>query len=203
VFVDPPSDIHDARQPHPVDDAAAAQGYDVFVVDAPETASADCWTVCESASSGTNFVASYGPNKVCSISGSQCDTTADCVVSGEVCVADGHSRVTLDHPLMPGAFTTLTYQSTYLDTVVTGRFTALPGDVNEDGQTTNGDLGALIGCLSDPGTCGLRQCDLDRGGTCAGADLERLVDLLNGADAYVSWDQATPATEVVCPPSSP
>ena len=74
----------------------------------------------------------------------------------------------------------------------------MPGDVDGSSQTNAVDIGVLIDCLSD-GPCAPWQCDIDRLGGCTGADLERLIDLLNNAGAYSGWEGAT-TSEVACPP---
>ena len=60
------------------------------------------------------------------------------------------------------------------------------------------DIQKLIDCLNWlksndpppwPPECpwGVYGCDLDRSGSCAPGDILRVIDLLNGADAYDPW----------------
>lgn len=74
----------------------------------------------------------------------------------------------------------------------------LPGDVSGD-LTANPaiDLGALIDCMNDPGTCPAYRANVDRVGSDPGAlDITRLIDLFNGAGAY---DSATGSSLPPCP----
>jgi hypothetical protein len=67
-----------------------------------------------------------------------------------------------------------------------------PANVNGDSTSAAADILAIINCLNlvQPGVyCpwGIASCDVDRSGLCAPADILRVIDLLNGADAYVPW----------------
>ena len=69
----------------------------------------------------------------------------------------------------------------------------LPGDVNGDGTSNPAlDLGAIIDCINNPGTCQDHQANIDRSGDTPGVlDITRLIDLFNGAGAYESFTGAT------------
>ncbi|MGB2987940.1 MAG: hypothetical protein WBE26_18885, partial [Phycisphaerae bacterium] len=71
----------------------------------------------------------------------------------------------------------------------------LPADVNKSKTSDANDVLSVIDCLS--GTpCEQWECDADRTDLCAPADMLRVIDLLNGADAYDPWlGQTLP----VCP----
>lgn len=131
-----------------------------------------------------------------------------------------HVRLTLSEPVEARAWLKITHPNS-LDEVCVG---VLPGDVNSDLVTDAADLGAMITCLNAPLRCGgvisgagctlatdctapdlclpvscdAMRCDLDRLGTCTGADLAMLINLLNGAGELDSWDgQTLPASP--CP----
>ena len=159
----------DAGQPHAIDDAATRHGHQTFTASGP-LGGADliCWALAETDAGG-------------------CGNSVANVVESPA----GTYTITLAEPLQPGAETALTYTGGPW----TAQFTALPGDVNASGTTDVNDLNALIDCLMNLGTCDLWQCDVDRQGDCTGADLERLVDLLNGAGAYMIWDGESAAID--------
>ena len=157
----------DAGQPKAID-GGARQGYQTFKATGTAGADASCWTMTETDAGG-------------------CGDPALTVVEDPA----GKYEITLAQPLQPGADTDITYQPDSGDPV-TGTFTALPGDVDGSRETDVDDLLALIDCLTN-WTCEDWECDIDRLEDCTGADLERLVDLLNGAGAYDSWDGETPA----------
>ena len=170
-FGDP---MTDPGQPHPIDDAGTRQGYQTFEALGP--AGGDelaCWSLAETDAGGCG-------NAVTNVAHS-----------------GGTYTIMLGQPLQPGAVTEITYESDD-GLLSTGTYTALPGDVNGDDETNLGDLSALITCLNT-NTCATWQCDIDRLGSCAGADLERLVDLLNGAGEYLIWDGVTPAADWCTP----
>jgi len=105
-------------------------------------------------------------------------------------------RVELLDRIEPGAWTKFTH-TTSGTSVCLGY---LPGDVNND-RTANPaiDLGALIDCINNPGTCATFRTNIDRLGTDPGAlDITRLIDLYNGAG---SFDSVTGSTlgAVPCP----
>ena len=158
----------DAGQPHAIDDAATRHGHQTFSASGPlGGADLACWAFAETDAGGCgNYVA------------------------GVVESPPGTYAIILAEPLQPGAETALTYTGGPW----TAYFTALPGEVNASGTTDVNDLNALIDCLMNPGTCDSWQCDIDRQGNCTAADLERLVDVLNGAGAYMIWDGESAAT---------
>ncbi len=84
-----------------------------------------------------------------------------------------------------GAWTCLRY-------IPTGQHVCLshqPGDVDNDGTCGMTDIPSLVanleGDVQPPYS--MWQCDVDRSGLCTAADILRLVDLLNGAEAYSAW----------------
>jgi len=75
----------------------------------------------------------------------------------------------------------------------------LPGDVNADRASVPADVLDLIdnlnGVLVPP--LPIWQCDTDRSGACQAADVLGVIDLLNGADAFDPWLNASLPTP--CP----
>ena len=94
----------------------------------------------------------------------------------------------LDTTVPPGHWTCFTYLPS-AEALCLGY---LPGDVTADLRSTPLDITALIETL----TAHLRnplpisQSDVDRSGRSAPADILRIVDLLNGVEAYDAWLQA-------------
>jgi len=169
----------DAGQPHPIDDAATAQGYEVFTASGPSGADdPSCWSIAETDPGAPG----------------SCSNSILSVV--ETPPASGNYEITLASPLQSRAVTTITYD--WGGGSRSGVYTALPGDSNGSDQTNTADIGAVINCLTT-GACSAWTCDVDRLGGCTGADLERLIDLLNGAGLYNGWDGAVPAASD-CPP---
>ncbi|MGB2984599.1 MAG: hypothetical protein WBE26_01840 [Phycisphaerae bacterium] len=94
-------------------------------------------------------------------------------------------RVVLSRYIEPGTWTTLTHNESGYSVSVG----YLPGDVNGDGTAGPEDILALIDRLNS----GYHphflhwMCDADRSGMCAPADMLRVIDLFNGANAYDAW----------------
>lgn len=105
-------------------------------------------------------------------------------------------RIQLSGPIEPRAWTTISHVSG-----ASVRLGYLPGDVNGDGTANPAlDLGALIDCINQPGTCEDWQANIDRTGATAGVlDITRLIDLFNGAGAFDSWTGASIGSS--CPTS--
>jgi hypothetical protein len=176
TWLDPPDGVIDARQPHPVDDATAAQGIDTFQVVAPGPAGPCCWSLCET-DQGTS------PNFIAGLEEHEAWTYA----------------ITLDRPITPGAVTTLTYHGGNS----TGTFTAHPANADADVSVGPADVLTLIDCcLND--SCdppwGDYSCDIDHSGDAAPSDILRLIDLLNGAGSFDPWiDTLLPTNAGLCP----
>lgn len=73
----------------------------------------------------------------------------------------------------------------------------LPSDVNNDEVSNFADANAMLDCLASPGTCAAYQCDLDRSGACAPADILRTIDLFNGGSTLAVWMGQT--MDATCP----
>ncbi len=166
TFVDPPSGVVDARQPHPTDDPNDLLGIDTLVVEAPEGAAESCWSLCENGTGG------LGDNAIDSV------------------VADGTTyTISLVRPITAGELTTVIYtDDTMADTV--GSFVSHPANVNADNVSAPLDIIELVDILNgvaDP-AFGDFSSDIDHSGTTAPLDILALIDLLNGADAQEVWN---------------
>ncbi|MFQ5590762.1 MAG: hypothetical protein ACE5HE_06350, partial [Phycisphaerae bacterium] len=185
IWSDPPASVVDARQPTDVDDASVLQGIDTVVVEGPSDANARCWTLCETLSERTgNDIAGVAENAK----------------------GDGTSEysITLARRITPGAVTRVRYDSWSGATHATGAFTSLPGDVGADLVSDTGDLGEMVDCCLNRNCVppfGLYSCDIDHSGSATGADVLRLIDLLNGAGEFPrAWDGQAPHDDGECPP---
>ena len=65
----------------------------------------------------------------------------------------------------------------------------MPGDVDQDGLVTAGDIMALIDSINRvPGLLLPRfATDINRSGSSTGEDIMRLIDLFNGAGEFETW----------------
>ena len=138
------------------------------MVEAPAGSSASCWSLCETDTGG------LGANGV--------DEVVD--------HGDGTYTLTLARPMTVGAVTTLTYTSD-AGSVTTGAFVAHPGNANGDTQTTSLDILAVIDYLNEVAAppWGLYGTDINHDGSFGPTDILRLIDLLNGADAFDVWNE--------------
>jgi hypothetical protein len=184
TFLDPPSGVIDARQPHPQDDPAARQGIDTLVVEGPagldDPRCLENWTLCETAEDGR------GPNAISSVFDN----------------GDGTFTVTLDRTISMGQVTTVTY--TDANSVAwRGEFTSLPADVSSDGLSGPVDILAIVDILNAVAVApwGLYSSDVDHSGDANPADILRVIDLLNGADQFDPWiNVSAPPCGTCCPP---
>lgn len=154
----------DARQPSEPDGSGEA-GWDTVEL----TFNADCSTASMSASDFDVTVAPAGTAPVID----------DVTIAGQM--------VTLSFatPIRLGAWTCVEHTGSG-DMVCLGW---LPADVNGDLAAGPTDILATIDNLNNQvqPPYPVEQCDVDRSGTCAPADILRVIDLLNGADAYDPW----------------
>ena len=111
--------------------------------------------------------------------------------------------LTLDDQILPGAWTSFKHTGSGTSTCLG----YLSADAGQDRVSGVDDIGALVDCLNEvAGPCEAWVCDIDRLGSCTGADLARLIDLLNGAGAFGIWDGATIDADSPCvadPPCVP
>lgn len=162
----------DAREPHTLNDNASPEGITQLVFTGPSGADNEsCWTVT-------------APNSVQNI-----------VDNG-----DGTFTMSLLQPTAAFAVTQISYVS---DTNVTqtSEFISHPGNVNANAMTDNADVFALTACCLNHSCTpvhGVYSCDIDRSGIVSSEDLSRLIDLLNGGNAFSLWNQ-TPKPTSACP----
>ncbi len=101
-------------------------------------------------------------------------------------VSDHHLLVTFDRAVEPRAWTTLVHA----DSGVYVRLGFLPGDVNNDGITSAGDILDLIDALNGVGVeRAIWSLDIDRSGVAGAGDVLQLIDLLNGVGVYPVYHQ--------------
>jgi len=165
-WLDPPDLVVDARQPHEVDDASVLQGIKVFSAKAPVGAEESCWALDESPGPPRNSIESV---------------TFDGSFEGA-----GRYSITLAEPLTPNVATSVSYSGDA--TRAAGTFTSRPGDSNAGGTADAGDISAMISCCLDASCApfGAFVCDIDHSSSVSGADLLRLVDVLNAAGEFTS-----------------
>ena len=179
TFLDPVDGTVDARQPHPPDDDSIFLGIDSLLVEAPTGAAIwGCWSLCETASTGVD------------------NDIAEIMDNG-----DGTFTILLDRPLTPEAVTVITY--TDADGVQThGTFFTHPGNVDGNGFAEVTDVPAIINAISGvPAPYGMYSVDADHSGSLTAADILRVIDLLNGADAFSPGYRGTelPTHVGICP----
>lgn len=97
-------------------------------------------------------------------------------------------QLTWSDPLEPASWLKITHNVSATSVC----FGNMPGDVNGDDQTSEGDVNAIIVWISGlPGAPPLPlRTDIDRSNNLTTFDLIRLVDLLNGAGAFEPWRDA-------------
>ncbi|MGB0717203.1 MAG: hypothetical protein ACPGXK_15095, partial [Phycisphaerae bacterium] len=91
--------------------------------------------------------------------------------------------LSLAEAIPPGSWTTITLT----DGPASVRLGFLPGDTNGDRTSDGNDIRQLIDWLDGPAPPTPEKYDMNRNGQLEPEDLLRLIDLLNGADAYESW----------------
>ncbi len=157
VFVDPPSDVVDARAMLIPEIVTGREGIRSIVVAGPVGISKECWMLCDSKESGM-------PNAIESVMESPL----------------GIYSIQLSRPITPGATTTIAYTN-WAGQTSSGRFTFHPGDVNGDGVSAPADLLDLIDVLNGVAQprWGLYSTDCDHSGEAGPADILCVIDLLN------------------------
>lgn len=105
-------------------------------------------------------------------------------------------RITLDDRIKPGGWTVITHEASQAHATLG----SLPGDVSSDRWSLPDDISYLIDCLSEHQACEEWQCDVDRSGAWAPADILRVIDLLNGAGEFEEWNERSlPGCSPGCP----
>ena len=160
----PPNCAIDARYPHEPNDAGALLGW----------SSVDFTFSCS-----VSNIPNLDPSDfVVSVSPTGTPPTVNQVIS------DGFNTVTLElsSPIETGKYTCFAHSQ---GTVCLG---SLPGDVNASGVSNGLDIMDLIDFYNTGSPAlTLWQCDIDRDGTCAPADLLGEIDLLLGTGAFAEW----------------
>jgi hypothetical protein len=168
----PGQNIIDARQPHPVDDPFAWQGYDYIDLqfNAPVPAELTTEDVMLSKIGGDGIAP---------------------IMTDLLLVDDRTVRVVLNEPLEPAAWTNVTVPN--FDLSQSGVcVAALPGDVNGDRASNVKDLVTLVNSLRGlTGPLAQHQCDIDRSGACTPADLITLINVLSGAGEFTAFNGVT------------
>jgi hypothetical protein len=187
-WTDPPDGVVDARQPYPPDSPELLQGIDTItltggLLDEEDPMPAlECWTLCETGAEG------LAPNGIASV---------DAVLDE---LGRGTWTVTLTRPITPGQVTTVTYTD-HNGATTTGVFTAHPGNVDGDSQSSPADIIRVIDYLNGVQTSpwGLYSEDIDHSGLPAPPDILRTIDLLNGAGSFGPWLNVARPAGTGCP----
>jgi hypothetical protein len=175
TFMDPPSGVVDARQPHQPANPGAALGIDRMVVQASaDVADTVCWSLCESSTLGP-------PNSITAVTDN----------------GNGTFTVQLARPITANAVTKLRYTASG----AVGTFTSHPANINGDSTSGPQDLLALIDSLNGAANLpwGLYSGDVDHSGVVNGQDIIAVIDLLNGAGAFEPWNGSALPDGGACP----
>lgn len=172
----PPSCVIDARQPNAADDSAEQYGWDAV-----------------------DITFTKDPGSVLPVAFSVWTSRGFPPVINSV-VGEGNTRtLELSKRISPKAWTCFEYIPAECDGWATC-LGYLPGDINSDRETTPNDVTDLIDVLSGVvGPAELWQCDADRSGHCAPADILRVVDILNGGGDLASFLGASLPPIAACP----
>jgi hypothetical protein len=109
-------------------------------------------------------------------------------ITGVAAADDTHVAITLETIIETRAWTTITH----LGSNTRVRVGYLPGDVDADGMSNAQDVVALTEVLDGVGgPLPIWSVDIDRSGAVTAADLLEVVDLLNGAEAYEPYLDAS------------
>jgi subtilisin family serine protease len=106
-------------------------------------------------------------------------------VTGVAAADDRHLTVTLETIIETRAWTTITH----IDSGTSVRLGYLPGNVDANSVSDAADVTAIVDVLSSvlPTTKPIWSLDIDRSEAVTPADVLEVVDLLNGADAYLPY----------------
>lgn len=165
VQVDPPLCAIDARQPHALNNAGDAFGWRALVLTFG----------CDPA----------GMNLQPADFGVLMDPFSVAPFISSV-VTDGVNQtvtITLDRSIEPGYWTCITHP----DSGNRWCMGYLPGDVDQSRKSTSADIVALINSLNGGGASPDYAVDVNRSGAVNAQDLLRVIDLLNGSNAFTAW----------------
>jgi len=175
MFVITPDQVVDARQPQLLS-GGPLLGIDGVRLVGPGPMSAFCFEPCETAHKGL-------PSNS---------------VTGVTAHGDGSHTVQLARPVSPGEVTTLTY----LPNATTASIISHPGNVDGNPIVDSTDVDAFLRYLNNSAIppWGVYSIDLDRSGVMNPQDLARLLDLMNGANAFDAWNSTSrPNAAGICP----
>ncbi|MEK6800164.1 MAG: hypothetical protein AABZ12_14475 [Planctomycetota bacterium] len=175
-FVDPAAGAVDARRSFDPLTGTPLLGVDTIYVNGPPGAVIECWSLCETASTGTANT-----------------------IAGVTEVAGAYT-ITLGRPMTPGAVTRISYTN-FNGAATAGHFTTHPGNANGDGTANAGDASALVAALGGGALpWGMLSKDIDHSGAFTPMDLLDAVNLLAGSGAYPVWNNTSkPAAAPTCP----
>jgi hypothetical protein len=159
----PPNNSIDARRPHPSDDSATREGWQLIDVtfrgDISQLGNEDFIVTQEDGISSAT------------------------VVINVIATGDNRVGLELDDIIDVGAWTTITLELSGSGV----RLGFLPGDVDGRDGVTKGDIAALVQSLDGQMERPIWSIDIDRSGEPTAADLIELIDLMNGAGEYEEY----------------
>ena len=169
VWLDPPTGVVDARQPHSRDNSNEKRGISIISVAAGVNALDETrWSICETQTDGDPL----GIRKIEDR-------------------GNGSYRVVLSRKITAGGTTTLTFSSD--GRTSTGVFKSHPGNVNGDEIVSTADILSFIDCCAN-GICrpawGIYSCDIVHATGFQGMsseDLSALIAILAGNQSFDSW----------------
>ena len=160
----------DARQPHSISDVAAREGWDRLVLEF------SCDPTELAVLRPTQFSVETDPFEV-----------PPTIPPGEFLAnaLDQTITIHLDRSISPGFYTCIRH-------LASGNHWCagyLPADASLNGLSASHDINALINAMNlMPGfDLPIYATDINRSGVTTGADILRLIDLLNGAEVFDAW----------------
>lgn len=162
IVTEPPRDAIDVRQPTTLDGSAALG-----------------WQVVDVVLNGQLCQPTYSDFAVTQEGGVE----EPPIVTSVLQTGDTAFRLTLSHPIEPGAWTIITH----IDSGFSVRLGYLPADVNNDGTSNADDVQALLDALQAIEQPQIWSLDVDRSTRAAPGDIVRAIDLLIGADGERAW----------------
>ncbi|MCH9001854.1 MAG: hypothetical protein IIC02_04700, partial [Planctomycetes bacterium] len=165
AFDQPGNCAIDAREPHDINDVTARKGWDRMVMSFS----------CDPASIGLvpgDFTVSGVPaGAVPGVRNVPIDSVANT------------ATVMLDDKITPAQWTCIAHPGSG------GQWCMgyLPADAGQDRVSTAGDINQLIDSINLVASLPIYATDINRNGVTTGADILRLIDLLNGAGDFAPW----------------
>jgi len=166
AFDDPADGVVDARQVRDIETGAILMGIETIAVSGVGVSTdTSCWSVCESQVEGAALSVSNVADNL-----------------------NGTYTVALGRRITPGAVSRVTYAASG-DTAL---YTSFPGDSNADHFTNAADITDMVACCMNGACSGAQSpvysCDINHSLAVDSEDVVRLVDVHNGAGAFlVEW----------------